>query len=111
MQIINRIQNVTINTNATIQGVTVVGVMNAHRAHDFPKPCDPSPYKKGSEPGAGSSMRGMQERSQWRSALLLGRAALAGACAAAQTWRLQSRDGLVLANIDAAHDFHRARRD
>lgn len=111
MQNTNRIQNVTINTNATILGVLVVGGMNAHRAYHSSKPCDPSPFQKGSEPMARSSMRMMHEQSQRCSPFAQRRTAMAGAYAAEGTWRLLSRASQTLANIDAAHDFKRKQRD
>ena len=47
MQAINRIQNATINANATgILGATVVTGANAHRAYPSFKPCDLSPVVK-----------------------------------------------------------------
>lgn len=46
MQIINRIQNVTINANVAVHGAAVVDVANARRAYPSFKPCDLNPVSK-----------------------------------------------------------------
>jgi hypothetical protein len=108
MQSINRIQNVTTIANATITGAMVVSGTNAHRAVHSLKPCDPSLFKKASDPESRSTSPKWFKHLERCSPYARRGSDLAGNYAAEGMWRMQSRYTQMPANINTAPVFQRS---